>query len=58
MVYKKSYRAATAYKKILPRRCRDAMAYKLAAAAAAAMVVKKNVPNFTSAPVLDQKYWY
>jgi hypothetical protein len=56
MVYKKSYRAAaaTAYKKILPRRCRDAMAYKLAAA----MVVKKNVPNFTSAPVLDQKYWY
>jgi hypothetical protein len=41
MVYKKSYRAAAAtrrlIKKILPRRCRNAMAYKLAAA----MVFKK-----------------
>jgi hypothetical protein len=41
---KKSYRDATAYKKILPRRCRDGF--------------QKNVPNFTPATVLDQKYWY
>ncbi len=37
-------RDATAYKKILPRRCRDGF--------------QKNVPNFTATTVLDQKYWY
>jgi hypothetical protein len=58
MVYKKSYRDATAYKKSYraaagtrwlinlppPRRCRDGC--------------QKNVPNFTAVPVLDQRYWY
>jgi hypothetical protein len=41
-----------ARKNKLPRRCPDAMAYKLAAAA---MVFKK-VPNFTATTVVDQKY--
>jgi hypothetical protein len=35
--------AAMAYKKILPRHCRDGF--------------QKNVSNFTAATVLDQKYW-
>jgi hypothetical protein len=62
MVYKKSYRAAASTRRLIkksyraaaatrwlinlppPRRCRDGF--------------QKNVPNFTAAPVLDQKYWY
>jgi hypothetical protein len=45
-VRKKSYRAAaaTAYKKILRRRCRDGF--------------RKNFSNFTAMDVLDQKYWF
>jgi hypothetical protein len=43
-VRNKSYRDATAYKKILPRRCGDGF--------------QKNVSSVTAATVWDQKYWY
>ena len=49
---------ATAYKKMLPRRWRNAMTYKHAAAPRCRDGFQKNASNFTTATVLDQKCWY
>jgi hypothetical protein len=47
MVYKKSYRAAAATRRLIKNLTAPLPRW-----------FSKNVPNFTAAPVLDQKYWY